>query len=164
MFYYFIGKLNYGIEKGGPLLAVTNFISPYAPITKIGVINAMSTIFTAFKLIMLYPIVIYLSDNEVFVRQVWQNPDIFRCFDFNLTINASSEYSRSVTSTKEIHSPRPCAENESPNELLFYFCTPTIHGCLMFATIPSGFLISYLIRISKLEWYETVLINPIIKI
>jgi hypothetical protein len=163
LFYHFIGKLNYGIEKGGPLLAVKNFMSPYAPITKIGVINMISTIFTAFKLTILYPIVIYLSDNELFVRQIWQNPDIFRCFDLNLSNNASFQYNRSTASTKEIHSPRLCAENELPNEFLFHVCIPTIVGFLLLATIPSGFLISYLIRKPKLDQYENVLIKPIVK-
>ena len=149
----FIQKINNTTGIGGFLLGITNAICPNAPLRKIGMLNMISTICTVCKLMFLYPIVIYLSKNDTFVRQVGQNPDLFRCFESNLIKNETIKDECRNNFTPIICSPRLCNEDETSNQVLFHFCIPIIIGCLVLITIPSGFAISFLMRIDKLHWF-----------
>ena len=155
----FIRKIDSNIDIGGFLLAVTNAICPNAPLRKIGLLNAVSTIYTVGKLILLYPIVTYLSENEVFVRPFGKDPDLFRCYVNNTNSTKDMKTWAVGGIWTEIHSPRQCFGDETPNQLLFQLIIPILIGCLVFLTIPSGFAISYLMRQEKLDLYRKVLVD-----
>ena len=153
--HYFILDIRSNKGIGGFILAITNCICPNAPVSKIGIINMTSSIYTITKLILLYPTVHYLHDNEVFVRQVKQNPDLFRCFsDVLIPTHSIHKNATNDSIEQKIQSPRPCSMDEEPNQILFHLVLPIAIGSLIFISIPSGFMISKYMRSNKLDLYQ----------
>ena len=155
---------NIGSNKGigGFILAITNCICPNAPVSKVGVINMTSTIYTVIKLLVLYPTVHYLHDNEVFVRQVLQNPDLFRCFsNVSIATQVENNYETVNIIGQKIHSPRPCSVDEQPNQILFHLIIPSVIGALIVISIPSGFMISIFMRSNELDMYKKKIDNTV---
>ena len=122
-------------------------------------------VYTILKLIILYPVLTYLSDNELFVIQMDKDPDIFRCFNENITqtlFNVSCKNYALAT----VPIPRPCCENEEQNQTLFYVIIPSIVASLFVSSIPAGFALSYFMQIKKLNRLEEKInriISPIVE-
>ena len=110
-------------------------------------INLASCLMIILKISLLYPIVIYQHAVEYD-----NDPDRFRCWNENGPIdhfNSSTAYDWNAKNPSK--SIRLCDDNESPNQILFQRVIPlTIVAICVFA-IPSGYLISILLRRSVLS-------------
>ena len=158
MSHFLIQKLSKNDElPGGFLLSIANYICPTGPVTKIGIINMLSNSYTVIKLTALIPIVLNVYANHYFTIPMCQKPDLFRCWDEQVIKNSACSYKMSES---KILSPRPCSQDERPNQVLFTKCIPILIGTLVLSTI-AGFAISYLIRKDKLDKLEGV-IKPLI--
>ena len=112
-------------------------------------INLASCLMIILKVSLLYPIVIYQHAVEYD-----NDPDRFRCWNKNEPIghfNSSTASDWNANNRLESKSIRLCDDNESPNQLLFQRVIPSTIAAICVFAIPSGYLISILLRRSVLS-------------
>ena len=146
------------VVPGGLLLAITNAMSPTGPIGKIGVINCISCLVTICKLGFVYIIITYLDQIHWLLSDTCDQPDLFRCFLEEDFIDAGCPFNVTNTSSA-IVSPRICEPDEIRNgKHNVVISTIVIFTLgLVMISIPSGFLITFLIRRKKLKnFHENV--------
>ena len=162
----------------GIVTAIINFVCPCGPVKSIGLINFLSSMLIAVKVCLLYPIIMYYDKWTV---QYDNDPDhirCWRCIDYNFlndTYCNNTITEHTVQDLKEIISeniygtpnmsekiPRICGtvsswisypKYEEPNSLLFKIILPMTLFMLLAISVPFGFMISHLMRRSKVELY-----------
>ena len=141
------------------MTAIFNAICPNAPVSKVGRLTVLGTTYTVFKILLIYPIVTYLSEDSRFVIQQTKQPDLFRCWNQGFNDTRCNKIKYDTKNNDTVCSPRTCESNEMPNDILFHMCIPICIASLLLITIPSGFVISHIMRKNKLQNYEATLTN-----
>ena len=168
-------KLAFNLRKNktfpdGIVTGIINYVCPCGPVKSIGKINLLSCILIAVKVCLLYPILMYYEQWTV---KYDNDPDHLRCWRCSDYEFLNKTYCQNMTSVEELKVilqenlngkviPRICGtvaswaskhSGEEPNDIVFKFVFPMTIFALLAISVPFGFMITHLMRRSKVDIY-----------
>ena len=172
--YYALSLKKNAVFPSGLVTAIVNYTCVCGPLRMIGKINLFSTLLITAKVLLLYPIVLFLKPLTV---DLDTKPDRFRCWDIQeVMVQNDTNTWKILTSFNDIFNesmscgalnninysvsiynatlPRFCRCNETSNQLLFTVIIPSIVGMLVVFSVSFGYAISKLMKRSKLQAFD----------
>ena len=154
----------------GIVTGIINFVCPCGPVKSIGKINFLSSVIIAAKVCLLYPILMY---HEEWTVQYDNDPDHLRCWSCSDYTFLNDSFCQIISSVEELRSilqenlnekviPRICGtvstwvsnhSGEEQNDFVFQFIFPMTIFVLLAISVPFGFMITHLMRRSKIDLY-----------
>ena len=172
--YYALSLKKNAVFPSGLVTAIVNYTCVCGPLRMIGKINLFSTLLIIGKVLLLYPIVLFLNPLTV---DLDTKPDRFRCWNIqevmsqndtntwrimssfnntfieNMTCDAVQNMNYSVT-LYNATLPRFCTCDETSTQFLFNIIIPSIVGMLVAFSISFGYLISNVMKRSNLQAFD----------